>query len=107
MAKKIEKKNIEEDKFSSGISIRGRKFQGTVIRKFDKRVTIEFERVRYVKKYKRYSKAKTKIHAYLPENLKEEINLGDYIQVQECRPLSKIIHAVVVKKIRSVDGGKE
>ena len=31
------------------------------------------------------------------ENL---INLGDIIWVQECRPLSKIIHSVVIKKIK-------
>ena len=35
------------------INPRGRKFEGYVIRKFDKRVTIEFERVNYIKKYER------------------------------------------------------
>ncbi|MBI2628538.1 30S ribosomal protein S17 [Candidatus Pacearchaeota archaeon] len=84
-------------------SFRGRKFEGYVIRKFDKRVTIEFERIKFVKKYERYLKTKTKLHARLPEFLKNEINLGDYIQIMECRPLSKIIHFVAVKKIREAD----
>ena len=84
-------------------STRGRKFEGYVIRKFDKRVTIEFARVKFVKKYERYTKFKTKIHARLPESMKNEINVGDYIQVMECRPLSKITHHIVIKKIR----GKE
>ncbi len=84
-------------------SLRGRKFEGYVIRKFDKRVTIEFERVKFVKKYERYLKTKTKLHARLPESLRNELNLGDYIQIIECRPLSKIIHFVAVKKIREAD----
>jgi len=86
---------------------RGRKFEGYVIRKFDKRVTIEFERVKYIRKYERYAKFKTKIHARLPENMKNEINIGDYIQVQECRPLSKITHHIVIKKIRSKEEKKK
>jgi len=85
------------------INPRGRKFEGYVIRKFDKRVTIEFERVNYIKKYERYAKSKTKIHARLPESLKDTINLGDYIQIMECRPLSKITHHIVIKKIRDAD----
>lgn len=85
------------------ISTRGRKFEGYVIRKFDKRVTIKFERVKYIRKYERYAKSFTKIHAYLPENLKNEIKIGDYIQIMECRPLSRIMHHLVVKKIRDAD----
>jgi small subunit ribosomal protein S17 len=80
-------------------SIRGRSFKGTVIRKFPKRVTIEFERTLYIKKYERYAKKKTKLHARLPECMAEEINLGDYIEIRECRPISKIIHFIVIKKI--------
>ncbi len=83
------------------INPRGRRFEGTVIKKFDKRVVIEFERVKFVRKYERYAKTKTRMHARLPEKLKNEINIGDYIQIQECRPLSKILHHMVIKKIRS------
>ena len=105
MAKEIKTKVAEAkiEKVAEAINPRGRKFEGYVIKKFDKRVAIEFERVKFVKKYERYSKSKTKIHAYLPEALKNEISLGDYIQVMECRPLSKIIHHVVIKKIRNAD----
>jgi len=35
--------------------------------------------------------------------MKDSINLGDYIRVQECRPLSKIIHFVVINKIRDAE----
>lgn len=87
--------------FHGELRARGRFFQGVVIRKLPRRIAIEFERMIYVKKYERYMRSKTKIHARLPDCLVNEIQVGDYIQVQECRPLSKIIHFVVVKKIKS------
>ncbi|HLD97934.1 MAG TPA: 30S ribosomal protein S17 [Candidatus Nanoarchaeia archaeon] len=98
-------KNVVETLSSkkANYSIRGRKFDGYIIRKFDNRVTIEFERVKHIKKYERYAKSKTKIHARLPSELKSQIKIGDYIQIRECRPLSKIIHHIVVKKIRDAD----
>ena len=83
------------------LKVRGRTFNGVVIKKFPKRITIEFERMNYVKKYERYSKTKTKIHAKLPDCMEKEINIGDFVKIQECRPLSKIIHFVVIKKIKS------
>jgi len=81
------------------ISLRGRTFKGKVIRKFLKRVCIEFERTIYIKKYERYAKRKTKLHARLPDCMSHEINIGDSIEIKECRPISKIIHFIVVKKI--------
>lgn len=88
------------------LKARGKIFEGTVIRKFSKRVTIEFERMVYVKKYERYLKSRTKIHARLPDCMAQNINIGDYIKVMECRPLSKIIHFVVIDKIRSREESK-
>ncbi|MGV8152094.1 MAG: 30S ribosomal protein S17 [Candidatus Nanoarchaeia archaeon] len=89
--------------FHGELSARGRTFKGKVIRKFPKRVTIEFERTVYVEKYERYSKRKTKLHARLPACLESSINIGDYIEIRECRPLSKIINFVAIKNI---SGGK-
>ena len=85
------------------LKARGRIFEGKVIKKFPKRIAIEFERMIYVRKYERYKKSKTKIHARLPVCMEKEINIGDLIKVQECRPLSKIIHFVVIGK---ANGGK-
>jgi small subunit ribosomal protein S17 len=85
------------------IKLRGRTFEGYIIKKFEKRVVIQFERTLYVRKYERYEKRKTKLHARLPECIREEMDVGDYIQIRECRPISKIIHFVVVKKIRGKD----
>jgi small subunit ribosomal protein S17 len=97
---KVEAKAIAEAKIKGRVGTRGRIFEGTVTWKFPKRVVIEFERMIYIKKYERYAKLKTKIHARLPEFLEKEINLGDLIRVHECRPLSKIIHFVVVQKLK-------
>ena len=83
------------------LKLRGRIFQGVVIGKLHGRVTIEFERILKVRKYERYEKRRTKLHARLPDCLAPEINIGDLIEIAECRPLSKIIHFVVVRKIKS------
>ncbi len=82
------------------LKVRGRMFKGKVIKKFPKRIVIEFERMVYVRKYERYFKSKTKIHARLPVCMENTINVGDLIKVQECRPLSKIVHFVVIEKIK-------
>lgn len=83
------------------LKTRGKIFKGAVISKNQKRITIGFERMIYVKKYERYAKKKAKIHARLPECMENEIQVGDLIKIQECRPLSKIIHFVVIEKIKS------
>jgi len=81
----------------------GRTFEGTVTKKFSKRIVIEFERMIYVRKYERYARSKSKIHARLPSCRENEVQVGDYVKVQECRPLSKLIHFIFIEKIR---GGK-
>lgn len=85
------------------LKARGRVFEGWVVRKFHRRITIEFERMIQVRKYERFAKFRTKIHARLPECLDKEIKVGDFVRIQECRPLSKIIHFVVIKKIKSAE----
>lgn len=83
------------------LKARGRIFEGRVTKKFPTRIAIEFERMIYVKKYERYLRSKTKIHAHLSKCMESEINVGDLIRIQECRPLSKIIHFVVIKKLKN------
>jgi len=82
------------------LKTRGRVFKGKVVRKFPRRITIEFERMVYIKKYERYSKLKTKVHARLPKCMEKDIDIGSLVKIQECRPLSKIIHFVVIEKIK-------
>ena len=92
MVEKTEKKQMKEKKL---VGTRGRFFLGEVIKKFDTRVVIEFERTVRIEKYERYAKKMTRIHAKIPENM--EVGLGDFVKVRECRPLSKIIHFVVTE----------
>jgi small subunit ribosomal protein S17 len=82
------------------VGTRGRVFEGLVTKKFPKRIVLEFERMIYVRKYERYARLKTKIHARLPDSMEKIINIGDLVRVHECRPLSKIIHFVVIQKIK-------
>lgn len=88
------------------LKIRGQIFKGKVIKKFPKRIVIEFERMIYIRKYERYAKSRTKIHARLPECMDKQVNVGDLVKVQECRPLSKIIHFVFVEKVKDKEEGK-
>jgi len=97
--------NDKDCPFHGKLKTRGRIFEGKVKKKFPRRVVIEFERMIYVRKYERHAKEKTRIHARLPDCMKDQINVGDIIRVQECRPLSKMIHFVVIKKVKS--GEKE
>jgi len=84
---------------AKSLAVRGRIFKGYVMKKFPTRAVIEFERIVHIPKYERYYKKKTKLHARIPENM--DINIGDFIKVQECRPLSKIIHFIVIEKLKS------
>ncbi|MBM3233155.1 30S ribosomal protein S17 [Candidatus Pacearchaeota archaeon] len=109
---KTEKKNNKKEKKESQLaaapfttSTRGRIFEGIVKKKFPTRIVIEMERILYVKKYERFYKKKSKIHARLPAGM--DVNIGDLVQIQECRPLSKIIHAVMIKKLKSVESYKQ
>jgi len=105
MAKKTEEKTKQtENQNKTLVQTRGRTFEGTVTKKFPTRVVIEFERTVYIIKYERYARKKTRLHARLPQGM--DINVGDYVKVRECRPLSKIIHFVVVEKIRSAGENK-
>jgi small subunit ribosomal protein S17 len=88
------------------LKVRGRTFKGTVVSKHDKRIAIELERMIYVRKYERYAKSKTKIHARLPACMERDVNIGDLVKISECRPLSKIIHFVVTEKLRDAEESK-
>jgi len=85
------------------LKLRGRTFQGEVVKKLPGRVTIVFERMLKLPKYERYEKRRTKIHARLPDCLSEDVNVGDLIEIAETRAISKMIHFVVVKVVRKLE----
>jgi len=82
------------------LSVRGRYFQGIVKKIMGQRIVIEFERLIYNEKYERFTRTSTKLHAYLPKCLINKINAGETVKIGECRPLSKIMHFVVIEKIK-------
>lgn len=102
MAEKIKKQQRKKGK--NIVGTRGRVFRGVVTKKFDTRVVVEFERTVKVPKYERFAKKKTKLHARISEEMK--IHVGDTVKVRECRPLSKIIHFVVIDVLKGKEEGK-
>ena len=126
MVKKKEKKNREEkavrretagageicgDKFCPihglhKLKLRGRVFEGKVMKKLHSRIVIQFERMKYIKKYERYDKRKTKLHVRLPKCMEDKISVGDLVRVAETRPISKMIHFVVVELVKGGGGAK-
>ena len=83
------------------LKMRGRIFEGVVVKKLHGRVSIQFERMLKLAKYERYEKRRTKIHARLPDCMKDDVAVGDLIQIAETRPISKTIHFVVSKLIKA------
>ena len=88
------------------IATRGRTLQGIVIStKMHKTATIEFERRYFLPKFDRFEKRKTKIKVHNPEDI--HALEGDIVEVQECRPLSKTKHFVIIKKLGTEKGYTE
>lgn len=90
-----------EDKncpFHGSLSIRGKKFVGTVIAaKRHKSVTVSWDRRSFVKKYDRYEKKRTTIHVHNTPCINAK--KGDKVRIAECRPLSKTKTFVIIEKI--------
>ena len=89
---KIDKKNP----FNGTLSIRGKIFEGEVIKsKAKNTVVIEKSAPIYFTKFKRYGRSKSRIHAHVPTNL--NVKDGDHVIAAECRPLSKSVSFVVIE----------
>ncbi len=82
------------------LSVRGRKFEGVIKKLVGQRAVIEWERIVYFPKYERYSRTRSRLHAHVPKCMVSDIKIGDYVEIGECRPLSKITHFVLLNKIR-------
>jgi small subunit ribosomal protein S17 len=81
--------------FHGTLKARGRQFTGKVVSdKMQKSVIVEWVGWRYIPKYERYKRTRTKIVAHNPTciNAKE----GDMVNISECRPLSKRKNFVIL-----------
>lgn len=83
------------------LALRGRVFTG-IVRSVKSHGTaiVEWGYHKYIRKYERYERRKTRVTAYNPSCIRAKE--GDTVTIAECRPLSKTKHFVVVHK-----GGKE
>ncbi len=80
------------------ISVRGNVFTGAVISaKPNKTVIVERPIVKFVPKYERYTKSKSRIYAHNPECINAKEN--DVVKVGETRKLSKTKSFVVIEII--------
>lgn len=82
--------------FHGSISLRGKSFIGTVVKaKMQKSVVVQWERRRYVPKYERYEKRRTKVKAHNPPCINAQE--GDRVRIHETRPISKTVHFTIIQ----------
>ena len=94
--KKKAEENDKKNPFNGTLSIRGKIFEGIVIKsKAKNTVVIEKAAPIYFTKFKRYGRSKSKIHAHVPTNI--DVQDGDHVMAAECRPLSKSVSFVVIE----------
>lgn len=88
--------------FHGTLSVRGRIFESDVVsNRMDKTVTVQQSHLQLERKYKRYSKSTTRIHAHNPPCI--DAKEGDRVRIGECRPLAKTVSFVVIEKIEKGD----
>ncbi len=79
------------------LGTRGRNFVGTVIAsRAQKTVTVQWYRWKFLPKYDRYVKLRSRIKAHNPENISATV--GDIVLIQECRPISKTKKFLIKEK---------
>ena len=73
---------------------RGRVLSGVVVSdKADKTVSVKIERKVKHPKYGKVIKRSTKVHAHDENN---SAKVGDFVSIQECRPISKLKSFVLI-----------
>ena len=83
-------------KFRKNIVSHGRVFSGRVVsRRMQKTANVRWERRFYLKKYERYEKRSSTVMVHVPESI--EVKEGDKVVIQECRPISKTKHFIIIK----------
>jgi small subunit ribosomal protein S17 len=81
------------------LKTRGQIIKGSVVSdRMRKTVVIQRDYLRYLKKFERYEKRKSRILAHNPGCINAVT--GDEVAIMECRPLSKSKTFVVVEKVK-------
>ncbi len=82
--------------FHGILPVRGQVITGKVVSdRMKGTVVVEKDYLHYVRKYNRYEKRHSKIHAHNPPCLAASV--GDTVRIAECRPLSKTKSFVVIE----------
>jgi small subunit ribosomal protein S17 len=82
--------------FHGKLRIHGRTFTGTVVSKDTNNTAIvEWVRRYKIKKYERYELRRSKVASHNPTCINAQV--GDKVQIYECRPISKTKTTVIVK----------
>jgi len=93
-AKECEDENCP---FHGKLPVRGQIIEGVVVSdKAPKTVVVLRSYLKKIRKYERYEKRRSKIHAHNPPCI--DAKVGDVVRIAECRPLSKTKSFVVVEK---------
>lgn len=99
----MEKCNDPKCPKCGNIKVRGNLFTGIVTSaKADKTVTVERQLVKKVRKYERYKKIKSKIHAHNSKCVSAKE--GDTVRLGETRKLSKTKSFVVLEVLKTETG---
>eukprot|EP00019_Armaparvus_languidus_P008326 CAMPEP_0168593854 /NCGR_PEP_ID=MMETSP0420-20121227/8557_1 /TAXON_ID=498008 /ORGANISM="Pessonella sp." /LENGTH=165 /DNA_ID=CAMNT_0008630075 /DNA_START=38 /DNA_END=535 /DNA_ORIENTATION=+ len=89
--------------WTGNVSIRGRILRGVVLKAHMKRtVIIRRDYLHYIKKYNRFEKRHRNLAVHVSPAFR--INVGDTVEVGQCRPLSKTVRFNVLKVITSTSG---
>ena len=83
--------------FTGDVAIRGRILRGMVTStKMNRTIVVRRDYLHYIRKYNRYEKRHTNVHAHCSPAFKR-IKEGDIVTVGQCRPLSKTVRFNVLK----------
>ncbi len=90
--------NDEECPYHGHLKVRGKIRIGRVVSLKAKRMAVvEVESFYYVKKYMRYERRRSKLHARVPACV--DVSEGDRVAVGETRPLAKSVAHVVLGRV--------
>jgi len=96
---RVPEKECEDENcpFHGKLPVRGQIIEGVVVSaKAPKTVVVLRSYLKKIKKYERYERRRSKIHAHNPPCI--DAKEGDMVKIAECRPLSKTKSFVVVEK---------
>ena len=80
------------------VAVRGRIFRGVVRHSKSKNTAmVEWGYHKFIPKYERYERRKTRVTAHNPDCIKAKE--GDVVVIGECKPISKTKHFIILCKV--------